>query len=408
MKILYVNTPLPGFRECLFHGELEPNGLPSFNKPLKKLIHEGHTIDMILLYSYDVLEEFNIKAEWVKKINIIKVFPYRKELIKRLYDIKSIKSFINDILERENYDFVYGHGSATSIMNKVCKKNKVPFGQRIYGTFMWDQITKKGYINACLRHVFEYKAFHDKKYFLLVTNDGSKGDKVYKRINGSSQNYDFYFWINGVNKPQNVTDKELEIFKENLVTKPFIFTVGRFDEWKRQEHSVTILKSLRDKGFDIHLYLAGPKVKDNEAYFNKVFNQIETLNLNEYVTYMGNIDAETISNMSRLAIASINLNDVCNLTNVFHELLSSGAIIITKDDGATSEFIKNKINGFMINNLDEAVRIIINLLEDKEYQNSIRCEALKTSSKLMCTWDERVEKEISLIREAVNSNEKNF
>lgn len=397
MKILYITPPLYGFWECLFEGATEINGLPSFNRPLKKLIEDGHQVDIVILHSTEKLPEFNIQASWLNNDMIKECLFYENRLLLRPYNIIKNRRIVGNILKEGNYDFVYGHGSASEVFRTLTKKYGVPFGQRLYGTFLYDSIEKNGLFKTKIKHFIEYSSFVSKKSFLLVTNDGSRGNLAFKSINKLNKPYDFKFWINGVNSPAKLSDKALQEYKKKLVEKPFIFYVARFDEWKRQERAVRILKKLNDKGYDMHLYLAGPPEKNNSWYFNHVKNLVDQLGLERNVTFMGQVDSNTINMMCKLAIASLSLYDVCNLTNVFHEMLAAGSVIVVKNDGVVNDFINNGENGFLVNSEDEAVEIIEELILNPSIGKDIRKYAIDTSRNKMMTWEERIDKEIELI-----------
>ncbi|AHM57289.1 hypothetical protein EAL2_c20080 [Peptoclostridium acidaminophilum DSM 3953] len=403
MKILYVTPPWPGFRECLFDGEIEPQGLPSFNKPLMGLVEEGHQIDFVILnsayrpeYKY---ENLNIKADWLKKSHIWDIVETDLSLQRRFVTYSNLKKSVKKALSSEKYDFVYAHGSSTSVVRMVAKKYNVPFGQRLYGTFLWDKIQKKGKKYVSIRHITEYRAFKTKKNFLLVTNDGSRGDLVKKVIWGEKKPpFEFYYWINGVNKAPIIEDADIEEYSRTLVKKPFIFHVARFDSWKRQDRVVKIIAELKKRGRDIHLYLAGPNKTIGNSYFDSITKLIKELDIEDRVTYMGNIDIKTMNVMCKLAMASFSLNDVCNLTNVFHEMLAAGAVVIVQKDGTTEGFIDHGINGFYVNNNEKAVELIENLLCSRYKVDDIRRAAIKTSEEKMKTWKQRIADEINLIK----------
>src|SRR5690606_10587776 len=145
-------------------------------------------------------ENLNIKAGWLKKSKIWDVVETNLSFFKRFITYSNLNKAVDKALSSEQYDFVYAHGSSTSVVRTVANKYNVPFGQRLYGTFLWDKIQKKGQLYVSLRHLTEYKAFKTRKSFLLVTNDGSRGDLVKKAIWGEGNPpYEFHYWINGVN-----------------------------------------------------------------------------------------------------------------------------------------------------------------------------------------------------------------
>lgn len=404
MKILYITPPLYGFRECLFEGATEINGLPSFNRPLKKLIEEGHEVHFVILYNTETIEKFNIKAHWLSESQIKECIHYDTRLKYRLSNVNMIRRKVGKLIKSERYDFVYGHGSASGIVRKIALKENIPFGQRLYGTFLWDNFQKDGYFKSIFKHIIEYLAFKTRKSFLLVTNDGSRGDLVYRKITKNKSPYEFLYWINGVNRVGDISEDELENYRKNLVSKPFIFYVARFDKWKQQERVVRILKVLKERNIDIHLYLAGPPEKGDPSYFNYIMKCIDEWNLKENVTYMGNVDAKTINIMCKLALASLSLYDVCNLTNVFHEMLAAGAVVVVKDDGVVNEFINHGVNGFLVDTEEDVISLIKELLNNDEMVAKVRENAINTSSTKMKTWEERIDQEIELIKKYASNN----
>ena len=175
-----------------------------------------------------------------------------------------------------------------------------------------------------------------------------------------------------------------------------MFYVARIDKWKRQDEAIKILKLIKDSGLEMKLYIAGQIISD--TYYKEIKQLIVELDLVDDVVFMGVIDRYMINIMSKLAIASFSLYDMCNLGNIFHEMLAAGAVIVSKDDGSLDYFIENRKNGFLINSNEEACESIIEIMKDKEYENSIRENAIKTSMTKMKNWEERINDEIDLIK----------
>jgi hypothetical protein len=96
---------------------------------------------------------------------------------------------ISHVLKKERYDFVYGHGSIGSIANLIANKNRIPCAIRLYGTFLANKIYSQSKISIFLHHPLEYLCFIIPKQFLLITNDGTRGDEVYKHLVPSNKSY---------------------------------------------------------------------------------------------------------------------------------------------------------------------------------------------------------------------------
>lgn len=405
MRILYVTMDWPGFEDCLYSGQEFASGLPSFNKPLKYLIDNGNDVNFIILTTKKDVK-LNIKSSWLKESMIKKIVVHNEtpSLITKLKNIKNMINAVDEVLSAEKYDFVYAHGTSTGVARIAAKKHGVAYGQRLYGTFLWERIGEMGKIKACIRHIVEYRAFTAPKDFLIVTNDGSKGDKCYNLLNKKKNNFEFRYWINGVDKRPEPSQEVVEKMKSITGDEPFIFYPARVDGWKRQDRAVRIIAELKKRGRKVNLFYSG--LSDNRGldYFNEVQALIKELDVEDRVTYMGNLDMPSMDAMNKASLCSMSLYDVCNLTNVFHEMLSVGAVILVRNDGTINDFIEDKSNGFLINSDEEAVAIIENLLDGKYDTESIREKAISTSRAKMKTWDERCLDEVKLIKQAVEKN----
>jgi glycosyltransferase involved in cell wall biosynthesis len=398
MKLLYITPAWFGFDKMLFEGETKITGLPSFVYPLKGLIDKGYQVDMILIYTSDELPKINIQSEWVSKINIISYVKYELTTFKKIISILKFQKYINKVLKAKNYDFVYAHGSSPAVVRRVVVNKNIPFAQRLYGTFIWDKFKKKGHIYVAIKHVVEYLSFTTKKSFLIATNDGSGADKVVDKIFGKKTTpYEFYYWKNGVDRC-DITKEEQSDFSSNMHNKkPFIFYCARFDEWKRQDRVIRILKLLKDEGVYLDVYFAGPFDTLGDHYYNYVCELASELEVIDQCHFLGSISKKEIFLYNKLAIASLCLHDVCNITSVFHEMMASGALMIVKKDDDTSTYITNRENGFLVDNDDQAASVIKEILEDSSVFQELRKNISNLSLEITQDWDSRVNQEIELI-----------
>ncbi|MFC3039865.1 glycosyltransferase [Virgibacillus xinjiangensis] len=391
MNILYVTGMWSGLKDIIIDGE-EPRGMPAFINPLERLIRENHQVDMIVGTS-----EFNKKVNenrgFLDKSNI-HLIPWGTSGRTPILLWKTYKK-IYSLAKKGNYDFIYVHGSFGTIGSWVARKLKVPSGHRLYGTFLMNEINNNK-LSVIRRHPLEYLAFRLKKDFLLITNDGTQGDKVYKKI-GKKDGFNFYYWINGVNK---LTIKENQ---PNIGNSRFILYAARITEWKQQEKAVELLKYIHDAGYkDINLILVG-HISDN-GYWEYLQDLIVQFNLKENVKYLSTVSQEELFEYYRESIAVLSFYKYSNLGNVVIEALLNGAIVIANNDDSLNGIINNNENGFLIDNLHEAQNIIINLLCREEEKVRVKRNATSYANSLFESWDTRTQKEIDLIKTAVEKN----
>jgi len=408
MKILYITSAWMSFRDVLYNGKEDSNGMPAFENVLKKLINKGYEIDMLVynLFQEDFKKQLNIKSTWLKKINIIRVenIETRNGILKPVYMINGfykIYKATKDILKENKYDFIYGHGALADAASLVARKYEIPFGSRRYGETLWDLIEKKGYMYAFFSHIEQIIGYKIKKSFLIATNDGSNMDKCYDKICKNKNNYRFYHLVNGVDTINLTLDEKIKICSDITKGRQYILYVARITNWKRQDLAVQLVYYLMKNNVDIDLLLIGQS--DSNGYLEKIKDIAAKLGVSERVKYLGIKNKKEIYALAENACANLFFYDVCNLGNVFHETLSVGGIVIGKNDGSLDKFIINNENGFLINNIQESVLIIKKLISNKEYYNEIKKRAIETSKMKMLSWDDRSNIELEIIKNAITA-----
>lgn len=402
MKILYVTDAWHGFYEAVFKGASAINGLPSFGRVLETLVKEENDIDFIIINNgYKV--KLNIGLPWLRESQVLRVINYNEGKSKKLCALLELIQASVSALKKKDYDFVYAHGLVAGFSIFAARMNKVPFGQRLYGTFLWDEFLKNSH---ALDEIPLYKKYYNiiayryRKAFLLVTNDGSHGDLVFEKICKNKSKYEFKYWVNGV-KRITVSEDEAEkaIFRYGI-QDPFIFYPARFDRWKNQVRILRILKLLNDEGITISCYFAGAVTIPD--YYAEVITLVDDLDLRKQVHFLGNLCYQDIVAIHGKALASLALYDVCNFTNVFHEMMASGAVTIVQSDGIVDDIIIQGINGFVVKDNDAEVVSLLRKLYSNKENNSIRLEAIQTSRRYIKCWENRIDDEIQLIRKYTN------
>lgn len=402
MKILYVATLVRGF-EDLLRGELEAKGLPTFILPLKYLLEHGHSVDMILISNFT--QPINIKVDWIRNENIIaninNDLTVSNKWKKKINIVKTILDewkTIHMALKKNQYDFVYCHGTAAVLGNLVANIMGTPCGYRLYGTVhLYKDILQIGSFKAAVKNLSYYLIFKMKKEFLLITDDGSNGNIVYQYWKPRRKIYPLYFWRNGVDI-ESITELENE---GAVPQEPYLFTAGRIDKLKRQDKIIEMLYLLHKKQINIHLYLAGHA--EGKIYIEKVKNLVKMYGLEPYVHFMGAIPRRYMKKMAYYSKAMILWSDIANNGNVFYEVFSTGALIVAINDGSLDPFVTRDKNIFLADNIEEAVEDIQKLLNISQ---SERCKmqnsAISQSVKTIPSWEKRIYKEIKLLEKYGN------
>ncbi len=399
MNILYVTDAWHGFSEALFNGATSINGLPSFGHVLEKIVTDGNNVDLIVINNSNSDIQLNIGLPWIKEKQIIKIVNYRQTIASKIRAAAELIACCFSAVIKKRYDFIYAHGLVAGLSIFAARFKRIPFGQRLYGTFLWDEYLKnpKTLSEYSLhKKYYDIIAYRYKKAFLLITNDGSRGDFAYDKICKDKTKFEFLYWINGVNR-LNLTEEECEsIYKKYNIKRPFIFYVARFDRWKNQDRILRIIRRMKDEGVNINCYFAGAVTI--KSYYGEIVTLVKELDIEDRVYFLGNLNYTEISALHRLSTASLALYSVCNFTNVFHEMLANRAVTIVRRDGIVDDVIKNGENGYIVGDDDgEIINIIKNLLRSP-VSNDLRQNALKTSFRYTKDWNTRINEEIALIK----------
>jgi len=391
MRILYVTPLWSGFSDLILKGQMDASGMPAFIQPLKKLIELGHKVDFVIASNEKELT-LNIQVDWLKNSSIY-IEHWNLQGIKRITSVIRFYRRIKHVVSNECYDFIYGHGSHGVIANIVAHRMCIPSAQRLYGTFLAREVLTKHRYYIALNHPLEYLSFRYKKSFLLVTNDGTKGDIVYQHLSKRNR-FKFYFWLNGVKSTSHNHATYSE--KNRAFNEKFIFYPARIDSWKRQHLALEVLRYLHDVGQnDVKLYFSG-HIYDFE-YWDKIQKEIVRLKLTDAVKYLGPVGKQDLYNAYRSAICVMSFYEVSNLGNVLIESLEAGAIIVALKDGSLDNIISSGKNGFLVKDMKEAAVLINDLIGNPVQCANISKAAKKTARGCFMTWDDRAMKEIEKI-----------
>lgn len=394
MDILYVTPLWSGLSDIILDGKTEAKGMPAFIQPLKRLINQGHRVDFIIFHSY-IPQDYNINASWLKDSPVF-FTKWGLSPVERFSSPFNLYKTIRQVLKQKKYDFIYGHGSAGAIANIAANRHKIPCGLRLYGTFLYPETTVYSRKRLFIKHPLEYLAFRLEKSFLLITNDGTKGDKVYEYLKPDKEFYIFQFWLNGFDKfPPSTGCGVNELHLE----KPYLLYPARISRWKRQHLAIDLLQIMHKKKFKLHLYFVGHLTETD--YWQEIVKKIEEYHLDEYVHYLGTVEPGELGNLNINALAVLSLYEYSNLGNVVIEALSQGSVVLSLNDGSLTNIIEDGINGFLVDNIQEAADRITTLLTRPKLASEICHKAQQQALELFKTWDQRTDEEIQLIINAI-------
>lgn len=409
MRVLYV-TPFWTSLTDILSSDNESTGMPAFVLPLKRLLELGHTVDIVFITDLEVQELLSSsKSRLINNSNTVGVIYFNKE--KKLKKIKEyfklsakIQKKVLKLLRDEKYDFVYGHSEYSLAAIKAANKVGIPCGIRMYGTFVYRDYEKHGFLKVLLSRPLEIMTYNVKCNFLLMTNDGTDGDKAYKKFAITKNR--FLFWMNGIDHSCMPTQIQLKTVADKYCIKAeSVLYLARVTKWKRQEKAVDVITELHKRGIEKHIYFAGQISSTDEMYYAYLLKKAKDQGVEDYVHFIGTVDRSEINALALLCKYSLIMYEGSCLGNVFHELFAAKAVLICLDDNGSLEgIIDNGINGYAVHSIDEVVRIISKLDRNDQLSMKIRSAAAETSKQIMKTWNARIADEIKLIIDSIQDS----
>lgn len=265
----------------------------------------------------------------------------------------------------------------------ISEKYHMPLETRFYGTFDVQNTLKNR-----IRMYPAFQAMGTEADFVLMTDDGTRGDEVLHRAHNPSKNQ--AFWKNGVNYPEEsgVIPPEIE---ERIAGRPILQTLCRLNDWKHVDRAIAALPGVLKKCPDAMLVVCGYG-PEREA----LENQAKSENVEDHVIFTGKLKHENAIAYMKRAHVFLSMYDTSNLGNPLFEAMRCGKAIITLDIGTTNTVIHNNENGILLS-LDELPKLpetICRLLQDDEERKRLGENAFRYAEENFWTWDERVAAEI--------------
>ncbi len=390
MNILLITNVWTGAQPFFFEGKEESKGMPAFNNVFYRLINDKRVSKIhIIVWLENKTDKIQIPVKYQDKITTYPFCVGDFSLLKKfLLILKIIKKGIQ-VVKNQKIKEIIGFGSLASISAIIGRFTKIPDFRRVYGSFLINEIDLPKY-RIFFRHPLEYLCFSLKGKGLLITNDGTKGDLVYKKL--GNPKLPFYFPINGIDKQIAESIKKPDIELPN----DFICYVARLDSWKRQHLLIEALGFLKNNGINF------PKAYIIGSVFDKNYSELLTQTVAKYslenkVEIIYGLPIKEVHYMLKKAIITFSLYHTSNLGNVFIEALQLGTPIIAINDTGSLDLIDKKafyeLKNDAVQGVAEAIKLLLN---DEILCNKISEEAIIFSNHFIKSWDERANYEINL------------
>ena len=277
----------------------------------------------------------------------------------------------------------------------------IPNITRLFGTF----ITSRD-ISSRLRLLLKWQevlAFKVPCKYLIITNDGTQGDKAAQKLGVPNER--LKFWRNGVNKNMYTPSFNVADFKKGLGLEPsikIVLTVSRLVGWKHLERLIKAVPSITSQYRKVVFLILGDGPERE-----KLEKLSQTLGVSQYIRFMGAVTLGRVADYMNAADIFVLVNDFSNLSNGLYEAMVWGKCIVTLDNGDTGEVIEDGETGRLVRAggedeiVSELSRAIVGVLDDEGVRTRLGENARIYAQEHFQTWEERTAMEVKLVEELV-------
>ncbi|GAF81638.1 unnamed protein product [marine sediment metagenome] len=296
-------------------------------------------------------------------------------------------------------DVIYAHSFASAFpAYLVSLFFKTKLIVRIYGTgnlyWKWNNPWFR------LKESRDYLAFKIPADYFVITNDGSHGDLLAKRLSVADKK--IKYWRNGIDEgthePEPSAKEEIcTLLNINYSSKIIVSTCRLIyhygvdklfsilvDVFKRESNTICIIAG------------SGPKQKELENFVHKN-------NISSKVFFLGIVDREMIKKILNAADIFVLLSRYHNCTNTMWEAMACGKCIVTTETDAIKEVLISGESAILVpgEKMNDLPGILVNLLNNNQLRETLGRNARSRAREVLEPWPKRVEKEAILLEELV-------
>ena len=283
-------------------------------------------------FNYKYLRHYNVHR--ITNNKLLKLFL--KPILLALNTIISYRFIASHI---DDVNVIYCYEIAHVLPAKLAiflNKNEKILVTRFQGTILNFLLTKmkfhlKWYHSLRnFDHILALKVHAD---IVIMTDDGTQGDRVLKLLNNNSK---ILFLKNGV-EIYGRLQKKFDASELNFVT------CSRLVKWKRVDRAIRVFSIIKNRFPDAQLNIIG-----DGPCRNDLVCLCEDLNITDSVSFHGALKhKDTIALMSKQSVL-LSCFNLSNVGNPLWEAQALGLWIGTIDNGDTSKYVVDTENGSIV------------------------------------------------------------
>lgn len=377
-----------------------------------KLAEKGHNVHVFVWGDFESKEDFMLKGVHFHRGRIpawstsgVKRRSYMA-FLKIAWFLLQLKSFhaVRKVAQTDPPDIIYSYSTTfVPIGHVLSRLLKIPHAVHLWGTWLGHVLFNLPWYKR-LKMLGGILALKFPLDLLIISNDGTLGDKVVERLKFPKER--FRFWLDGTSPDIYQPEMDFAAVKSSVGLKPtdkMILHVARLDYWKRIDRTIAALPTIIERVPDARLVVAGDGILRKELE-----KQAQDLGVSEYVRFLGSVPHHEVLKLHNTADIFITVQDLTNLGNQTMEALHSGTCVIAYDIGATSDVMVDGVTGRLLKEeeLSSLGDVISELLLDDTRRRELAQGALDFARKNIWSWDQRINAELAVIQDLIAQHKK--
>lgn len=304
---------------------------------------------------------------------------------------------VQGLLKTINPKLIYAYEEgAVLALDRVQRSQSLPcpLVHRFQGTILGSQFN---YWPTRIRKFETWRALTKRADMYIMTDDGTMGDRALSAINTHVNSNNLYFKRNGIDLgiADSSLDRQSALGRFDITPDQFsLLMVSRLAGWKRVDRGIDLIAALKNKHPNLRLIIVG----DGECR-EQLESRSRSLGLDEEIRFLGSQSRPTVAMLMNLCDAFLSLYDVSNCGNPLFEALLCGRPIITLNNGTTSEVIKHRSNGILVepDDNDSLKHAISELVDVPELAAELSGGALSWAAENLQSWEARLQSEVDWV-----------
>ncbi|MDA1038728.1 MAG: glycosyltransferase family 4 protein [Planctomycetota bacterium] len=314
------------------------------------------------------------------------------------YDFLFLRRATRVAAERFRPDAIYSVGVYSLLGTPLARRLGIPAITRMLGVFLG------GYLDRWWKPPCTWNEITTllvKPDLLIITNDGTRGDRVAARFGIPAEK--LWFPVNGVDGTIVPLPGDRDRARAALgVTPnaPIVISVGRLVAWKRMDRVITAFKHApaNSQGMARLLMVGdGPERRFLEEH-------ARTLGIAERVLFLGNVGRDDLRGYLAAADVAVFAYEHSNVGSALLEAMRAGKAILSIANGDTPRFVEHGVTGLLARPSAADVELgplLSRLFADSALREQIGRAAADWAATSLQSWPQRMNRECEILEQLV-------